>query len=551
MTSFQEDVLPHGRTFRGKGTLYPTIKRARPEDIITEHSIIQKIGLDRSKYLLLAIVSGTLIAISLPGFDYFPAAFAGIAVLFFALRKRNLFVSIANSALAGFTSGAIYFTWALQASRQYTGAVSGESVAIYLALCLYQASWYGIFGAGYFFTSKYEKKSSLLFVVVIASLWVSWEWLYSHAIPSFPWITISPYTQWNDIFLMQWGSIGGMWIISFILAASSAGVYLAITRRSWKVAGATVVAMALVFYSGFVMYANAVTESGAPIRLSLIQENIAAKERWNQSFADSLGDIFIGLNKETVRQKPELIAWTETALPWAFSTDDALIDSVLNITYTTGASHLIGMLTRADVAGDVYNSVYYVNPDGAITGRYDKTDLLMFLERPLLSAGWMVPFRQSVYNNILPGERGNVIATKYGAIGIMICNESLSPGNAIKAVRNGARVLYVPGNDSWFYHSSLDLAHLALTRMRAIETRRDIIYDANRGYAGIIRASGKLDVTSPSEDSRALPETVYTHHGETIYSRFPDAVMYLAFPLVFVASVSQRRISTKPRRNNK
>jgi len=455
----------------------------------------------------------------------------GIILLFFSLKEGSFWDTILVSAVAGLTTGLIYFTWSLEASHQYSGAVTGETVFIYLALSFYNALWYGLFGAGYFVVRRSAKSSPAFFVLSTASLWVSWEWLYQHALPSFPWIIISPYTQWNDLYLLQWGSVGGIWIISFIIAGFSAAVYMAVVRRSKKIFGIAAAVMVLIYVSGYYMYSASRTEAGRPVRFSLIQENIAAKERWNQSFADSLAHVLIRLNEEAVAQRPQIIAWTETAVPWTFRTDDALVNRVLSITYPTGASHLMGMLTQADAKGDVYNSIYYINPDGAITGRYDKRQLLTFLEKPLFSSGWILPFRQSRYDNILPGKRRNVIATKYGIVGTMICNESLSPECATEAVDNGAQMLFVASNDSWFFHSVLNEAHLALTRMRAIETRRDIVLDANRGYAGVIKASGNLHLMSPSVAPRTLPERAFLRDGRTIYSEFPNAVIYAALSI--------------------
>jgi apolipoprotein N-acyltransferase len=401
---------------------------------------------------------------------------------------------------------------------------------------------------GYSFINRREKGSAFLFILSTASLWVSWDWTYQRTISTFPWLIPFPYAQWNNIALAQWASIGGIWLVSFIVMGFSASIYLGVVRKSEKIIIASTLVLIFAYGTGYFMYASSEREAGPMVRVSLIQENIAARQRWDQSFTDSLGQIFIDLNEQAVKQDPQIIAWTETAIPWTFMTDDALVNKILDITYKTGTSHLIGMLTKADNNGDVYNSIYYIRPDGTVTGRYDKRDLLTFLERPLFSTDMILPFRQSRYDNILPGNRDNIIPTKYGVIGTLICNETLPSTPAMEAVNKGAQVIFVASNDSWFFHSALGETHLASARMRAIETRRDIVFDANRGFAGVIRASGRLEVLPPSVNPRTLSRDVILRDGRTFYSQFPDGVILAAFSILVITILNQKRNETKLRR---
>ena len=489
------------------------------------------------KQILAAVTAGCLIAIALPGYNIFPAVLAGIVLLLFALKDKSLGRSILLAAVTGFTSGTIYYTWALSASRQYSGLVSNQSIIIYLALSVYHSLWCSLFGAGYYFIRRYESKSIGRFTILTGSLWASWEWIYQSALSSVPWIIITPYTQWNNLYLLQWSSLGGMWIVSFIIAGTGAAFYNAIAKKNVKFALVTTAVVLLVHITGFAMYLSTQDITGWNTRFSIIQENVDAKARWDNSFVDSLAHILINLNRQAISQNPQVIAWSETAIPWTFRTDDDLVNKVLSISYPSGASQLIGMLTPADKSGDVYNSVYYIRPDGAVTGRYDKKELLAFLEKPLISSGWELPFSRSRYKNIIAGTRGNTIETKDGDIGVMICNESLAADAALGAVKGGAEVLYVAGNDGWFYGTALAEAHYALTRFRAVETRRDIVMDANRGYAGVIRSSGRAEVFPPSTEPKVIAVTAHLHDDKTFYARFPEAIPYTLLGITIAAFV--------------
>jgi apolipoprotein N-acyltransferase len=109
---------------------------------------------------------------------------------------------------------------------------------------------------------------------------------------------------------------------------------------------------------------------------------------------------------------PDIIVWSETALPWTFRTDDDLLTRVLQITYPANAGHILGILSEADDdPSKVYNSVYYIEPDGRVTSRYDKVDLLSFIEKPLLDPSFRVPFLSEGIHHNAPGWIGHKTAS--------------------------------------------------------------------------------------------------------------------------------------------
>jgi apolipoprotein N-acyltransferase len=91
----------------------------------------------KARPYLLAVAAGILIALSLPGADIFPAIAFGFFLLLFSLRGQPPLRSAFLASITGIVTALIFNTWSLEASRQYTGGVSGESVAIYFALCVY------------------------------------------------------------------------------------------------------------------------------------------------------------------------------------------------------------------------------------------------------------------------------------------------------------------------------------------------------------------------------------------------------------------------------
>ncbi len=78
------------------------------------------------------------------------------------------------------------------------------------------------------------------------------------------------------------------------------------------------------------------------------------------------------------------------------------------------------------------------------------------------------------------------------AAGTLICFESSYGEYAADMVKNGAEILVVISNDGWFKNTGAYRQHLRLSRIRAVETRRDVLRAANAGISGLISGRGEL-----------------------------------------------------------
>lgn len=81
--------------------------------------------------------------------------------------------------------------------------------------------------------------------------------------------------------------------------------------------------------------------------------------------------------------------------------------------------------------------------------------------------------------------------------GVAICYESVYPEHCAEYVRDGAQFLSVITNDGWWGNTPGYRQHFSYSRLRAIETRRDIARCANTGISAIIDQRG--DVVSQTE----------------------------------------------------
>ena len=87
---------------------------------------------------------------------------------------------------------------------------------------------------------------------------------------------------------------------------------------------------------------------------------------------------------------------------------------------------------------------------------------------------------------VLPGTNSAVHITPYGKIGSLICFDSIYENLSADSVRDGAEIIAISTNDSWFDGTVALRQHVAQAVLRAIETDRYILRSANTGISCVI-----------------------------------------------------------------
>jgi apolipoprotein N-acyltransferase len=287
-------------------------------------------------------------------------------------------------------------------------------------------------------------------------------------------------------------------------------------------------------------------QTGREITFALIQENIPPERKWSEETGDQNARMFFELNQKVASRKPDIILWTETALPWVFSTDDDFLQQVLSITKPSGAAHIIGYLTEAEQNTDqVFNSAILVEADGAVRSMSHKSNLLSGIEEPLVQAkgaALQIPaLTTSINQNIASGKKNEVLRTKFGVFGNLICNEALRAELARKKVKQGAELLLVMSNNGWFNDQRLLMHHFYITRLAAVATRRDVVINSNRGVSGGILSSGEIQLKSKSESPQLVSVTARKNKQFTLYTNYSDFPILAGFFAVSVLLIIKHK----------
>ena len=130
-------------------------------------------------------------------------------------------------------------------------------------------------------------------------------------------------------------------------------------------------------------------------------------------------------------------------------------------------------------------------------------------------------------SEIVAGEEANVIELKEGNVGALVCFDSIYDSLARDSVREGAELLPVSTNDSWFSDSAALYMHNAQAQLRAIENGRYVVRAANTGISSIISDKGEvIACTEPNVEGYVMGEIQFNSY-RTLYSIIGNLFVYL------------------------
>ncbi|WP_175621069.1 apolipoprotein N-acyltransferase [Chryseobacterium schmidteae] len=139
-----------------------------------------------------------------------------------------------------------------------------------------------------------------------------------------------------------------------------------------------------------------------------------------------------------------------------------------------------------------------------------------------------------------------------GKIAPIICYESIYGEFVTDYVKKGANFLGIMTNDSWWGVTEGHKQLLSYARMRAIETRREIVRAANSGISAHINAKGEILEDTFYGDQTTLFAKVNLYEGETFYVRTGDflsrvSIFALGFLLFYFLI---KRLQNKMKKEN-
>ena len=279
----------------------------------------------------------------------------------------------------------------------------------------------------------------------------------------------------------------------------------------------------------------AVMEEGDErITAAAIQGNKSSLEHWNVSSMDEVMGVYGDLSRKAAAEGADIIVWPETSIPANIDRSARVYTYITELARECGVPILCGVFTRVEEGSDAdYNSIVVALPDGTLHDTvYHKRnpvpfgefvplrDLVMTLVPPLASINTLA-------EDIPAGEESVVFDLDVGNVGSLICFDSIYEQNALDSVKNGARLLAVSTNDSWFKDSRGVWMHHAQSQLRAIETGRCVVRSANTGVSSVINERGEVLKSLDALKTGYVLEEVTLSDRVTVYSVIGNLFAYL------------------------
>ncbi|WFR71267.1 apolipoprotein N-acyltransferase [Prescottella defluvii] len=147
--------------------------------------------------------------------------------------------------------------------------------------------------------------------------------------------------------------------------------------------------------------------------------------------------------------------------------------------------------------------------------------------------------------NFVPGHGNGVVHADGIPIGVATCYEVAFDRALTQSVRDGAQLIAVPTNNATFGDTEMTYQQLAMSRVRAVEHRRDVVVAATSGVSAIIGADGSVQQETALFEPAALVSQVSLRTGTTLATRLgpiPEVLLCLgaAVALVFAAVRGRR-----------
>lgn len=405
------------------------------------------------------------------------------------------------------------------------------------ALVLVMAGYYAL--AGWLLARGWGSRAGGAWYVGAAALWLLLEWLRGWLFTGFPWLQLG-YSQ-TDTWLAGWGPVAGSYGLGALLL-----LVVALLGWGWE-GGARRRALALVCATVPWILGRALlpiawsTPTGAPVSVAVLQGAVPQSIKWLTANRDPTRALYQRLNGEALGAR--LIVWPEAAVTELANQIPRYLGEVMRASQERGSDVVLGILRMDDRTEDVYNSMLALAKP---IQYYDKRHLVPYSEFfPV--PGWVRGILQRLdlpYSDITHGREAQAPLQAGGLkLGATICYEDAF-GNAQRAVLAQADVLVNVTNDAWFGHSPARYQHFQMTRMRALEARRDLIRAANDGVSALVGPDGRVVQSATEFQPAVLRGTVTPRGGLTPYARLGDGPVLAAALLALAASlVAARRRS--------
>ena len=484
----------------------------------------------RLQPIMLAVVSGVLLALAFPKVDWNILAWVAFIPLLWIIQGQTVWRAFGLGWISGMGFYLCTLYWVVETIGLYSNIPHLIAVGPLLLMCAILSAYTGVFATGlcvYQNGSAHNNGWSILLFGPL--LWVALEWLRSFFFIGFPWVSLG-YSQYNFLNLIQFVEYTGMYGLSALVLCGNMVFFSVLSRRG--PGRGRLLLVFLLIVAGLWGWGNwrrdqlAALPKAQTLTIGIAQGNIAQDQKWDPDHQEATIARYEQLTRQMAEQHVDLVVWPEASVPFFFQSDVTYRGRLLDLAQETKTPLLFGSPAFQAKGTELvlFNRAYLLSPDTSILGHYDKIILTPF--------GEYIPFQDSLLffldklvegiGDFAPGTTPTIFSLPFGTFGVLICYEGVFPDLARRFVRDGATLLINVTNDAWFGETSAPYQHLAMEAMRAVENRVPLVRSANTGISAIVNIDGQIQAQTDLLETTFIAEqlawpqvtSVYTQYGE-------------------------------------
>jgi len=450
---------------------------------------------------VLSLFGAVLLTAHLTSDLYLPLSFVGLVpwVYQFGIRERR-------ASLFSFVVGA------------------GTYWNIYHAFLGNYAWWFPLlmvlaFGAAYLsfpIFLRAGKKLRIPWVVTVPVAWVATEFIFAHVSLGRVADALLGYSQAPVLSLIQIADLGGVYVVSFVVALVNGAIADIIAARAWSprrlwhsrarmsVAAAAVM---LVLANVYGVWRLRVLRTEPGPLVGVVQP--AVDHSGYNTFSVYGPTVYMTAQAWDSVGKVDLIVWPENAIQDYLDRFAVYEQDLMWLSRRAGAPILFGSYGRHPDAPTVSTNMVSLAGPGGFTGeRFDKIRLMPWMEyvpfTPLLTAlgsdlaKYHARFAATIVGYSTTGSSAHkgehVTVFRWPGLppfSSLICFETMDPSLGREAVRRGARMLINPTSEGRV-GTRLQLQMLRVSALRAVETRLPVVRAGNMGISAYVFPDGRL-----------------------------------------------------------
>lgn len=444
---------------------------------------------------------------------YFVPGLAGFAVIILAaVRSDTAKAAFVRSWIFGFGYGltSLYWIgWSFFIEAGKFGPLAIPAIVLLISILAIIPAIAGLL------IYRFIPKRPMSLVISTAALLIILEMIRPY-ITGFPWNHYASVWAFSGVTLqpLRWFGTHGYGFVTMLLALSAGGwllrhrIALPFTKGPPLVFG-----LILLIMLGVGALRMEASPEGSQPAIRLVQPNIDLLTRRTEDGRYVLLNKQIELSTNNVPDTVKLVVWPETALPF-----DPTQDQQARLIAARALSEGMTLITgsdRFDINTDpvqIWNSLAIITPEAELLGIYNKRHLVPFGEflpaRNLLTRFGLKKLTAGTLDFSAGTENTILSVEGFGRFASLICFEVAFPVN-MNEVDNDLDFLVNITIDTWFGTTSGPYQHMALARMRAVETGLPMLRAANSGvsvaFDGYGREIGRLSLNTEGALDLAMP----------------------------------------------